>query len=559
MGRRIVCLTLFCLAAVWVHCQKFYAQTDARKIVEGSYLQIKFILENADGSSFRPPAFKDFDVVSGPSNSSSTSIVNGVMDKSMSIIYGLQPKTKGKFTIGPASIVVNGKQIKTQPVQIEVVQGSEKAVAAGGDFFIKTQITDTVTYVGQQLLLDYVLYVTKDVRQVNFKTEPTFDGFYAEDIQLGRQTFSREIIDGVEYYARSIKKVALFPQQTGSYAISPVTVDLGIAKPNSSRGFFFNTELIRKRVIASGKSIIVKDPPASSLPFTGAVGRYKMSASINKRTFSTDDAIVIMMEVRGNGDNKTVVPPKWDLPDGLEMYDPNVENDEVFRGQQGTTHRKLFEYLIVAKNPGIYQLKPSFTYFNTDSSDYVTLTQNLNTIRVVKGDNLAEVAVTKERQTISGIYEKTTLKTPRNSLHHSPLHLFGLGGLTLLGLGLFILSKKKEKDYDPVQQKKDQAQSMAQKKLAKAQAFITTNASKDFYAELTTAIKTYLDDKYDIAALHINKNELLAKTQTHLTESQQDDLSTLLDRSELALYAPASSTDMSVSYDLAHGLISELG
>ena len=74
------------------------------------------------------------------------------------------------------------------------------------------------------------------------------------------------------------------------------------------------------------------------------------------------------MEVIGDGDSKTVSAPKWTVPQGLEMYDPNIIQDEILPSSAKITHRKVFEYLIVANKPGKYILKPTFTYFDPDSS-----------------------------------------------------------------------------------------------------------------------------------------------------------------------------------------------
>jgi len=85
----------------------FYAKTDARKIIEGSYLQVEFVLENGRAGNFEPPAFKNFKLVSGPSRSTSTKIVNGYRTQSMSFGYGIQAIKAGHYEIKPATITAN--------------------------------------------------------------------------------------------------------------------------------------------------------------------------------------------------------------------------------------------------------------------------------------------------------------------------------------------------------------------------------------------------------------------------------------------------------------------
>ena len=102
----------------------FEASTDAKQIVENGYFQLTFTLNNAQGANFKAPSFRNFDVLSGPSRSMSTTIINGNATRKVAYNYSLQPKKIGKYTIGPASIVVNGKTLKSNAVKIDVVKAS---------------------------------------------------------------------------------------------------------------------------------------------------------------------------------------------------------------------------------------------------------------------------------------------------------------------------------------------------------------------------------------------------------------------------------------------------
>lgn len=554
-------IVLLCVTITTAHSQKFYVETNGTKVVEGSYVELRFILEDANGGDFSPPNFNDFDVVSGPSTSQSTSIVNGQMSRSYTVTYGLQPKSKGAYTIGAATIKTKSGPLKTQPLKITVIKGNKAAIDPEKQAFVKATVSDSTIFVGQQILLQYTLYTTLDVRQFDFRTEQPFDGFYAEELKLGRIAFTKEIIDGREYYARPIKVVALFPQQTGTYDIAPMVVDMGIAKPGQSRGFFSSARLTPKRVNTEGIKIEVRGMPRSTEPYTGAVGRYNMKVNTGKSTLTTDDAIVVQMEVTGNGDNKTVQAPKWTLPEGLEMYDPNTLSEQVMPSIKGITHKKVFEYLIVAKKPGRYTLEPNFTYFNTDTDTYKTLTKRLPSITVLKGNNVASVATTKTKAELVGIYEQTTLKSPSRAIHNSLLHLGGLGVLFLGGLGIYGYSSYLQTSgrLDPSLIKKNKAYEIAATRLKKSKTLLDQNASKAFHEEMIVALKGYITDKYSIPALHLKKSELLTELgKAGLSSDYLDIFKTLLDRSEMAMYAPGMAPPLTDTYDQALGLIAEL-
>jgi len=99
---------------------RFTVSVSTDSILLGNYFQVTFSLENAQGDKFEPPAFEDFDVVSGPNTASSFSVVNGKVTQSLSYSYYLEPKDIGNYYILPAAIEVDGKVLETQPLEVMV-------------------------------------------------------------------------------------------------------------------------------------------------------------------------------------------------------------------------------------------------------------------------------------------------------------------------------------------------------------------------------------------------------------------------------------------------------
>lgn len=101
--------------------------------------QIAFTI-NTSASNFKAPNLSDFDVYSGPNQSSSMQIVNGNMSQSISLSYMLSAKKEGKFTIGAASIVVNGTKLESNVIPIEVKAQRNRIIK----IIPKTRITLTI-------------------------------------------------------------------------------------------------------------------------------------------------------------------------------------------------------------------------------------------------------------------------------------------------------------------------------------------------------------------------------------------------------------------------------
>ena len=125
MKNIIIYLFTFLLTATSYAQIQFEASVNTNQVSVGERFQIKFEL-NANGSGFRAPSFSDFQVLSGPNQSTSMQWVNGNMSSSISYSYLLVPTKEGNLTIGSASIQVDGKSYETNPITITVTKGNQQ-------------------------------------------------------------------------------------------------------------------------------------------------------------------------------------------------------------------------------------------------------------------------------------------------------------------------------------------------------------------------------------------------------------------------------------------------
>ena len=91
----------------------------------GGKFRVQFILNTQNVSGFNAPDFKGFEVIYGPATSSQSSfqMINGRTSQSSNIIYTyvLLTANPGTYTIGSASVQVDGKTVKSQPVTSSVI------------------------------------------------------------------------------------------------------------------------------------------------------------------------------------------------------------------------------------------------------------------------------------------------------------------------------------------------------------------------------------------------------------------------------------------------------
>lgn len=544
----------------------FVSSVDAKQIVEDGYVNVTFTLKNAEGGNFRPPPFKNFDVVSGPSSSSQTTIVNGKMSRTMSYSYTLGAKKLGKFSIGPASIQIGGKLYRTKPVAIEVLKGRPKAKAADGsdlrEIFVQLELSDSTVYIGQQITAKYMLYTTKDVSSADFNNEPSYEGFFAKRVRNLSDRAERIIIDGVQYTKKSLKTIAIFPQQTGSFTLDAVNVNLGLPVNNSRRNsFFFSTRTKPFRTKTNPVTINVLNTPLNApASFSGAIGKYTMTASIDKSTVTTDDAITMTMHVRGIGDGKAVQAPQQ-VSNDFDIYDPNVLQDETNERGDEIRVDKVFEYLMVPNQKGMYTVKPEFTYFDIDSNKYMTLYAQNYRVRVLQGTgSRASLNIDKDNLgEIQAFNTSTALHAPKRSFFGSPLHLvcMGIPFLSLLGIVVYKRRMIAESQIDPSLKRQSAARQLAMSRLESAAAARQEGNQKQFYEEINNGIYGYISDKFLVDHADLNLSHI---TQVLTDQSVPSDkvasLKNIIGTCQRALYASSTAENMDTVYDQAVDLIS---
>ncbi len=567
-------ITLFLLSSYTLLSQgsTFYATTDAAlldsknkiyQVIAGSSFQVSFTIENGSGSRFKGPDFSGLKVIGGPGTSSQVSIVNGRKSEKRSYIYDVVGTKEGTYTIRSAEIFSGGKTLRSQPFTVKVVKGNaKKNVAGSGKSYVKTVLSDTSVYIGQQITLKINLYTQENIKQYDLlKNNLEFDGFYAESINDFSRRTTKEIIDGEEFYVVTLNVIGLFPQQTGIYKIPALDIRLGIPDVTNRRNIFAFQEY--KYKVVSTEPI---DIEVSSLPdpkpetFSGAVGTYSAFYKIDKRSVKTDETVIVELETRGDGDNKKITAPTLSLDDDFEVYDPNSVRDELYRDQGKVKGYKTFEYLVVPKTAGRKRISPAFTYFNVDSNDYVTINGGPFTLNVTQGAVVNnDIGKIKDRN----------LSPMQPARFSSPgLGFFGtiwhLGALILLGMGgIGMLVHHRAKYIIAQQDPSDKARRIATKvalqKLAESKKYLDAQDDRNYYESLSRTLKAYIEDKLSIATGSLSKNELssaLINQGVRLETAGRMDA--LLRESEIALYAGSRSERMTEMYEEASLIISEI-
>jgi len=571
-------LWLLILFSNIIFAQAFLASVSHSKISIDDQFELSFTFsgDNLNGlKNFVPPGMDNFMILSGPSQSTSMEFVNGISSASKTYTYYLKAKSLGNYNIGSASVEYNGKIYKTDPLSVEIVKGTtpvdkqkdEPSVDSeiAENLFVRATADKQRVYQGEQVTVTYKLYTRLNIAsQMSVSKLPQYQGFWAEELETSKNIlFSTEVINGKQFRVGILKKVALFPNQSGELSVTPFELNVPVLvqkKKRSNNIFddFFNDPFGRGETVDySAKSnklkVNVLPLPKERIPesFNGAVGDFTLNSSIDKSKTNTNEPVSLRIDIKGNGNIKLVDIPEVKLPPGFEKYDPKISEQINRTGKIGG--KKTIEYLIVPRTPGDKQIPGiAFSFFNPDKKSYVTLSSNPYTIKVAQGERVFEPDISGLNKEDIKLLSKDIryIKTSGNDISkRSELLIFRFGfwaavGIPLVALIGFVAFKKRDEkltaDVQLLRYRK--AQKVAKNRLKIAQSLMIKKQDREFYTELSQALFGYLEDKLHIPKAEFSVDRAIFELQKrNIAQDVVDRVQKVSQKCEYVRFAPGSN------------------
>lgn len=591
MKKLIILLLLFTTPGHQLLAQKLTAQASKTSVTVGEPFQVTFSL-NGSGTDMKIAHMNDFEIFQGPYNSSSMSVVNGVVTQSYSLTYVIGAKKEGKFLLGPASITVNGNTIQSNTLTIEVGKSSGNANSgrqsnpqeqgtskSGGDnLFLTVQPSKTKVYIGEELTLIHKLYYKVDIVNFSVSKMPAMDGCFVQDGKPAPP--AAENVDGERYMGGELKKTYIVPQRTGKITIDPMEADFIVRQQSNRRPRDIFEQLMgtgyeeaKYKLRSKPVTIEVLPLPEEGKPanFSGAVGSYTYKASLSKDKVKANEAINLTITISGKGNIKLVDPLKINFPEDFETYDPKItQNTSTGEGLGGT---KTFDYLLIPRHEGDYKIEHlDFSYFDPVKKEYVILPSPEFTIHVEKGDPRdagANVYTPQSKEDVKVLGDDIRyIKTNKPEFRSTEDYFFGSTGFyTLLLLPVFafiafvfIRKKHIEKNSDLIAVKERKATKMARKRLVAAEHNLKASNKEQFYVEISQALYGYVSDKLNISVANLTKDHISNTLKTKgASDATIGQLIGTMDTCEYARYAPnAVSGDLQKIYNNTVELITKL-
>jgi len=539
---------------------------------------------NKDGDNFTPPDFEGFRVLMGPSQSISSSFVNGVRGYSKTYSYTLAPTARGNFNIKQAAIVIGGKTYKSLVKKIEVTAAVDKPNGqmtiddmADESLHLVAEVSKTNPYLNEALSVVYKLYVSPSISVSNYRPldNPKYNNFWSQDIPVSRGNNPQNgTYKGKTYRYVILKRVVLYPQKSGKLEIEPLSLDVTVEVPTNKRDFFGGRiySQTNKTVSAGKRTINVKELPSEGKPadFGGAVGNFDFSVTTSKTKLNASESLQAKVKVSGKGNLKLFQLPEPNLPGSLEVYEPEFDEDirTTISGMQGKVSNN---YTIVPSFKGKYPIPSiSFSYFDPKAKTYRTLSSDEIVINVIQGPvnssvsnanansgNKQSVVATGDQFNFIKLKPNLTAIGSNYFFGSTRFYLWLLLPLLLIPLAILFGKKRDALASDVAGNRIRRANKLARKYLSTSKKALGNKEA--FYVALEKGLHNYLKAKLKIETSEFSKDKIATLFyEKQVDEGAKDGFIALLKNCEMARYSPFSEVQMQQDYDKASEVISYL-
>lgn len=575
-------IALIWAAGMWAQDKDilFEISLSKEKLGLNERLRVDFTM-NRDGDHFEAPAFKGFKVLMGPSQSTSSSWINGVRSFSRTFSFILQPTAKGSWTIGQAEITIDGTVYKTAARKVVVTDAvakpSDEQTAqdvADQNVRVISEVSKTNPYLNEGVLITYKLLVGSGVNVTNFNSvnAAEYTHFWNQDLPVNAYNFEPTTYEGKSYQSVVLKRVLLYPQKTGKLSLKPYTFELSVDVPTNRRDFFGRPLYAPATRVASTAEITidVKELPQENRPasFTGAVGSFDFFVTPNKTALDAGTALEIEVRVTGKGNLKLFGLPELKVPAALERYTP--ENKEKINNSRSGMEGSISDrYTIIPNFQGSYPIPGlEFSYFDPKAKKYVTRTTEEINIQVLGGANSAGTTNNAGVQSPAPIERAEGFRFIKLNHQLAPLastsfiedlnfYSLWLAPLLLLPILGWWIRFNRARGHDLGALKRKASSRMAKKYLAQAQKALKTPDS--FYLALEKSFQHFLKARLSIETAdmtHDTIEELLMAQG--VSKGVSGRLIELLNRCAMARYSPQQISDMLEDYNRALEVLTDL-
>lgn len=442
-------------------------------------LQITYSLQAAIAEDFRTPQFSDWEVLSGPISTATTTIDRNGKTMLQEFSFILTPKHTGKCNVPLARISVNNKVYESNKLVIEVLAAkpAEKATPVSNsngftydafvldskenaeekiakNLFLEIKLNKNKCYEGETIVAEYLLYSRVNLT-AKLDKRPGFNGFSSidlpSDVTSGEYRFASK--SGKVYKVYNLRKVQLTPLQHGELSIDPLELSATVSFLRLKEGqslstidpyFPDKTIDVPYQLTATPTKVFVSPLPEANKPADGysPVGRFTMKITGPTKEIGAGETGNIDITIEGMGQWNMMKAPEIQWPAGVTGFEPRIDErlDSQAVPVKGT---RSFQYRFVADSAGSFPISvKGFTYFDPWQQAYKSCSDTSISI-VVKAVAVQMISADDDPYSSTGHSTLTDLFT-----RFMPMVALGLALLIAVITAIFLQTKKGKADKE---------------------------------------------------------------------------------------------------------------
>ncbi len=407
-------LFIFPIAASWAQNQDVQITLGPSEIGENQAWTITVTVQNDRLRSY--DNFPDIEGFRkrGTSTQSTTNIVNGQMSSSQSVIMTYLPLRQGTVTVPSFTMKVNDKPIKVPGKKVKIgapVQqqrdpfrsffdrdpaddffgrGETEFVDVKDDAFLAFTTSKDEVFTGEGFNVTLSFFVSDENRaplqfhdlgrqlsEILKKVKP--NNCWEENFNIENIEGETVVINGKDFTQYKIYQATYYPLNAEPIVFPKVGLEMIKYKVAKNPSFFGqNRKEDFKTFYSQPKRVTVKPLPPHPLRETVAVGNYQLYEHMPTTQLETGKSAAYVFNIFGEGNISAIQKPAVMTNEAFEFYEPNVRQD-INRENGRVTGTKSFNYFLIPKEPGQYDLKNYFqwVFFNTEKERYDTLKSGL--------------------------------------------------------------------------------------------------------------------------------------------------------------------------------------
>lgn len=522
--------------------QTFSGALEKQPVAVGEPFMIEYTLQGGIGINFVMPDYDKSAFFLIEENQAQQMIeTNGRRSVSTTFALTFKPLQPGHHTFSPATVTIDGihRKLRSNSLEVEVEnskgfnqqqpqltqvnpQTPQQGTSTSEDVVLIAVPSKTNTYLGEPILLTYKLLTRKNLTQPQVTDNPQYAGFWRDDLETKASKGQVEMYQGKRFTSYEVKREFLYPQKSGDLVIP--TFGLQVEMQTREQSWIekmLGAPALHESVQVNSQplTIHVKPLPTASQPtnFNGWVGNFKADFALLNNPTKVGEPIQVNVTLTGKGNLRMTTPPKWEVGNDFESYEPETE-DHLQKETHTISGFRVFKYSLIPNKAGDFTLPPIKLYFfDYEQHKYDSIISPSYTVKVAENPNVASSSSNEKinKSDDPQFHGNMPVGDLQNWKGESPAYfwLWAVLGNLALGFAGIIFYQKRKATRQLAAKNAFELWEKAQTLLQKAQQEMANPNSDIFYENLLFSLKIALQHFLQLPHLSFTKAEIVEKLQ----------------------------------------------